>query len=74
MDINALKSLLLEAEKESELAYHNYALQSAVHRASLQIMQYEKDIYYGDSSSSRHLQKLRDIIDVNSEDINNETN
>ncbi|MEZ8914070.1 CxC ATPase DNA modification system associated small protein [Vibrio sp. 10N.222.54.B2] len=74
MNLNELKALLQEADKETELAHKDYSKKSAVHKAALQVMQFEKELYYGDLVQSRHIQKIKDIIEVNAEDIVNEAN
>lgn len=74
MDFNELKAVLQEADKETEMTRQDYSKKSSVHRAALQIMQFEKKLYYGDASSGRHLQKIKDIIVDNAEDIVNEAN
>ncbi|MGL5668867.1 MAG: CxC ATPase DNA modification system associated small protein [Shewanella sp.] len=74
MDINSFKELLLEAAKDAQKAHESYSNKSAVHKAALQIMQFEKDLYYGDLVRSHHIQKIKDIIEIHSEDIANETN
>ncbi|MCE4935881.1 CxC ATPase DNA modification system associated small protein [Aliivibrio fischeri] len=74
MDLNAFKALLLEADKDTQMAHQDYSKKSAAHKAALQIMQFEKEIYYGDVTNTRHLQKIKDIIEINAEDIINETN
>ncbi|EGQ9303378.1 CxC ATPase DNA modification system associated small protein [Vibrio vulnificus] len=74
MDLNAFKALLKEVDKDTQIAHQDYSNKSAVHKAALQIMQFEKELYYGDLVLSRHIQKIKDIIDVNAEDIVNETN
>ncbi|MEZ8714745.1 CxC ATPase DNA modification system associated small protein [Vibrio splendidus] len=74
MNLNELKALLQEADKETELAHMDYSKKSAVHKAALQVMQFEKELYYGDMVQSRHIQKIKDIIEVNAEDIVNEAN
>lgn len=74
MDLDELKALLRAANEETEIAHQDYAKKSAAHKAALQIMQFEKELYYGDMSSGRHFQKIKDIILFNSEDIVNEAN
>lgn len=74
MNIQEIKALLDEAGKETGMAHQEYSKRSAAHRAALQIMQFEKDLYYGDSSVGHHLKKIREIIEINSEDIAHETN
>ncbi|WP_226048883.1 CxC ATPase DNA modification system associated small protein [Vibrio vulnificus] len=59
MDLNAFKALLLEADKDTQIAYQDYSKRSAAHRAALQVMQFEKEIYYGDVTNNRHLQKIK---------------
>lgn len=74
MDLSALKVLLKEIDKETQLAHEDYSNKSAIHKAALQIMQFEKELYYGDLVQARHLQKIKDIIEINAEDIVNEIN
>jgi hypothetical protein len=74
MNLEEIKAVMLEAEKEAEKTLENYAEQSATHQAALQIMQFVKDLHYGDLNQSRHLQKIKQIIEDNMEDINNEIN
>jgi len=74
MKLEEIKAMMLEAEKEAENTFVDYADQSATHQAALQIMQFEKDLHYGDLSQSRHLQKIKQIIEDHMEDINNEIN
>lgn len=73
MDLNAFKALLKEADKDTQIAHQSYSKKSAVHKAALQIIQFEKELYYGDLVQSRHIQKIKNIIEVNAEDIVNET-
>lgn len=74
MDINELKALVEEAGKAADMAHETYSKKSAIHKAALQVMAFEKELYYGDIAQTRHLQKIRDIIEINAEDIVNETN
>ncbi|ABI71932.1 CxC ATPase DNA modification system associated small protein [Shewanella frigidimarina] len=74
MNLDKLKAMLQEAHKATEIAHEDFSKISAVHRAALQIIEFEKELYYGDSSSGRHLQKIKEIIDINVEDIINEIN
>ncbi|EOW9664051.1 CxC ATPase DNA modification system associated small protein [Vibrio parahaemolyticus] len=74
MDLNAFKTLLKAIDKDTQLAHQDYSKRSAVHKAAIQIMQFEKELYYGDLVQPRHIQKLKDIVDVNAEDIVNEIN
>lgn len=74
MDLSAFKVLLKEIDKDTQLAHEDYSNKSAIHKAALQIMQFEKELYYGDLVQSRHLQKIKDIIEINAEDIVNEIN
>ncbi|MGY6031277.1 CxC ATPase DNA modification system associated small protein [Phytobacter sp. AG2a] len=74
MDLSAFKALLKEVDKDTQLAHENYSKKSAIHKAALQIMQFEKELYYGDLVQGRHLQKIKDIIEINAEDIVNEIN
>ena len=72
MDLKEFKASLLEAEQEANKVHEGFAKQSAAHSAALQIMQFEKNLYYGDIVQSKHLQKVRSIIEDHAEDINNE--
>lgn len=74
MDLNEFKALLKEIDKDTQIAHQDYSNKSAVHKAALQIMQFEKELYYGDLVQSRHIQRIKEIIDVNVEDIINENN
>lgn len=74
MDLNAFKALLKEVDKDTQMAHQDYSKKSAVHKAALQVMQFEKELYYGDIAQPRHIQKIKEIIEVNAEDIVNETN
>lgn len=74
MDLSALKVLLKEIDKDTQLAHEDYSNKSAIHKAALQVMQFEKELYYGDLVQSRHIQKIKDIIEINAEDIVNEIN
>ncbi len=74
MNLVDFKALLREADKETKSACEDYSQQSAVHRAALQIIQFEKERHYGDIVHSRRIQKIKDIIEFNAEDIVNETN
>ncbi|WP_107851503.1 CxC ATPase DNA modification system associated small protein [Oceanimonas marisflavi] len=74
MSIKEIKELLEEAHRETEVAHQAYSNRSAAHRAALQIMKFEKELYYGDSSTGHHLKKIREIIEINVEDIVNENN
>lgn len=74
MDLSAFKALLKEVDKDTQLAHEDYSKKSAIHKAALQIMQFEKELYYGDLMQGRHLQKIKDIIEINAEDIVNEIN
>ncbi|MCA0936671.1 hypothetical protein LCL85_14115 [Vibrio alginolyticus] len=74
MDLKQLKAFLQEADKETQIAHQDYSKKSSVHKAALQVMQFEKELYYGDVAQSRHIQKIKEIIDVNAEDIINEIN
>ena len=73
MNFDDLKALLEQANKETEMAHENYAQKSAVHKAALQIMQFEKELHYGDASTGHHIKKIKEIIEINAEDIANET-
>lgn len=74
MDLNVFKALLKEVDKDTQIAHQDYSKKSAVHKAALQVMQFEKELYYGDIAQTRHIQKIKEIIEVNAEDIVNETN
>ncbi len=74
MDLNAFKALLKEVDKDTQIAHQDYSKKSAVHKAALQVMQFEKELYYGDIAQTRHILKIKEIIEVNAEDIVNETN
>jgi hypothetical protein len=74
LNLDEFKALLVEADVATEIAHQDYYKKSAVHKAALQVMQFEKDLYYGETVQSRHLQKIRDIIEMNAEDIVNEIN
>lgn len=74
MDINEIRQLLIEAKSEADEAYATYSKKSSAHRAALQIMQFEKELHYGDISTSHHLKKIKEIITFHAEDIANETN
>ncbi|EPT9249982.1 CxC ATPase DNA modification system associated small protein [Photobacterium damselae] len=72
MDLNTFKALLKEADRETQNAHQNYSKKSAAHKAALQVMRLEKEIYYGDIAQARHIQKIKEIIENNVEDIVNE--
>lgn len=74
MNFDELKALLQEADKETQMAHEGYSKKSAAHRAALQIMQFEKELHYGDASTGHHLKKIKEIINNNAEDIANEAN
>ncbi|KJF81620.1 CxC ATPase DNA modification system associated small protein [Photobacterium angustum] len=74
MDLKTFKALLQEADKETQSAHQDYSKKSAAHKAALQVMTLEKEIYYGDVAQGRHLIKIKDIIEINAEDIVNEAN
>lgn len=74
MDLNEFKALLLEADKDTQMAHQDYSKKSAAHKAALRVMQFEKELYYGDLVQSRHLLKIKEIIELNAEDIVNEAN
>lgn len=74
MDINEIRELLIEAKYEAEKSYQDYSKKSSAHRAALQIMQFEKELYYGDITAPQHLKKIKEIIEFHAEDIANETN
>ncbi|MFM4769840.1 CxC ATPase DNA modification system associated small protein [Aeromonas veronii] len=72
MDLNSFKALLMKIDEETKTAHQNYANQSAAHKVAIQIMQFEKELYYGDIAQARHIKKIKDIIEINAEDIVNE--
>lgn len=74
MDLNALKALLKEVDKETQIAHQDYSQKSAIHKAALQIIQFEKERYYSGLVQNRHILKIKEIIENNVEDIVNETN
>lgn len=74
MNLDELKALLEKADKETENAHLDYSKKSAAHRVALQIIQFEKELHYGDTSSGQYLKKIKEIIYINAEDIVNETN
>ncbi|KAB7653190.1 CxC ATPase DNA modification system associated small protein [Plesiomonas shigelloides] len=74
MDINAFKALLEEAAREAEMTHKSYENQSASHKAALQIMNFEKELHYGDLVRAHHIQNIKNIIEMHAEDIANETN
>ncbi|MFO6424183.1 CxC ATPase DNA modification system associated small protein [Motilimonas sp. KMU-193] len=74
MNIDDFKALLKEVDKETQIAHQDYSKKSAVHKAALQVMQFEKELYYGDLVQARHIQKIKEIIEMNAEDIVNEAN
>lgn len=74
MDLKQLKAILEQADQETKAAHQDYSKKSAVHKAALQVMQFEKELYYGDVGHGHHIKKIKEIIDVNAEDIVNETN
>lgn len=74
MDLATIKFFLKQADIETELAHEDFTKKSAAHKAALQIINFEKDLYYGDASNNHHLKKIKEIIEVNVEDIINETN
>lgn len=74
LSLGEFKDLLIEADIATETAHQDYSKKSAVHKAALQVMRFEKDLYYGDIVQNRHLQKIKDIIEMNAEDIVNEVN
>ncbi|MGV2839075.1 CxC ATPase DNA modification system associated small protein [Vibrio cyclitrophicus] len=73
MNLQELKSMLQEADRETDVAHKDYSKRSAVHKTALQIMQFEKELHYGDASTGHHLKKIKEIIEFNSDDIVNET-
>ncbi|HIF9466544.1 CxC ATPase DNA modification system associated small protein [Photobacterium damselae] len=73
MSLAAFKALLKQIDIETEEAHNNYSERSAVHCAALQIMQFEKDLYYGEAVNGKHLKKIQSIIEIHLEDIINET-
>lgn len=72
MDLATIKAMLELADKETENAHQEFSDRLSVHAAALQIMQFEKDLYYGDVSQGKYLQKIKEIIELYMEDINNE--
>lgn len=72
MDLAIIKAMLEAADRETENAHQKFSDRSSAHGAALQIMQFEKSLYYGDIAQSKHLQKIREIIELYMEDINNE--
>lgn len=74
MDLAIIKNMLKQADMETELAHEDFSKKSGAHKAALQIMNFEKDLYYGDASNNHHLKKIKEIIEINVEDIINETN
>lgn len=74
MSLDEFKALLIQADKQTKLAHEDFSKKSAAHKAALQIMQFEKELYYGDLVQPRHIQRIKEIIEMNSEDIINETN
>ena len=74
MSMVDFKAILKQIDIETEEAHNNYSERSSVHRAALQIMQFEKDLYYGEAVSGKHLKKIQSIIELHLEDITNETN
>lgn len=73
-DNKDLQELFAQAKKEVEEEYTNFEKQSAVHRAALQIMQFEKGLFTGDVTEAHHLEKIRNIITNHLESITNEIN
>jgi hypothetical protein len=74
VDLKAFKALLQEADRETQTAHQDYSKKSSVHKAALQIMTLEKEIYYGDVAQGRHIRKIKEIVEINAEDIVNEAN
>ncbi|CAH6804795.1 CxC ATPase DNA modification system associated small protein [Vibrio harveyi] len=77
MDPNIFQSFkdsLKEMIEETKVSHDDYSKKSAAHKAALQVMQFEKELYYGDVSQSRHIVKIKEIIEINAEDIVNEAN
>lgn len=70
-DLDSLKSLFDEIEKETEDLKGIYSNKSPVHKAACEIIDLERRNYYGDSQESRIQGKVRDIIDKYAEEINN---
>ncbi|WP_413479521.1 CxC ATPase DNA modification system associated small protein [Vibrio hibernica] len=73
MDITELKALLKQADEDSQAAHQDFGKRSTAHKAALEIMKFEKDLYYGDLGRTHHRQKIKDIIDLYAEEIVNET-
>ncbi|PML10546.1 hypothetical protein BCT86_00835 [Vibrio breoganii] len=69
-DLDSLKSLFDEIEKEAEDLRGSYAGRSPIHKAASEIIDLERMNYYGDSQESRIQGKVRDIIDRYAEEIN----
>lgn len=42
MDLDAFKALLKQVDKDTQIAHLDYSKKSAVHKAALQVMQFEK--------------------------------
>lgn len=74
MDLEEIKLLMEEANKEALRASEEFSERSPTHRAALQIMDFVKDLHHGDSGQTRHLQRIKQIIEDHMEDINNEDN
>jgi cation transport regulator ChaB len=74
MNLDEIKALLKAADKETEMAHQDYSKKSAAHKVALQIIRFEKELHYGDASTGQHLKKIKDIIEINAEDIVDEVN
>lgn len=74
MELSELKKQLQQAHLETEEAFNDYAKQSAVHRAALQLIQFEKELFYGDTSVGHHLKRIKEIIEANADEIEYEAN
>ncbi|MDN2483438.1 CxC ATPase DNA modification system associated small protein [Vibrio agarivorans] len=77
MDNNIFQSFkdsLKEMIEETKVCHEDYSKKSASHKAALQIMQFEKELYYGDASKNKHIVRIKEIIEINAEDITNEVN
>lgn len=64
----------MKIDEETQDAHQNYANKSSAHKVAIQIMQFEKELYYGDIAQTRHIKKIKDIIEINADDIVNEIN
>lgn len=72
MDISELKALLKQADEDTQVAHQDFEKRSSAHKAALEIMKFEKDLYYGDVGRTHHRQKIKEIIDLYAEEIANE--